>query len=513
MDNSIGKQVFRGTVIIVLVGIVAKITSFILEAVLAAYLGTTFQSDAYYMVSSIQAVIYPMLSVGVWKVFLPLYKDKYARGKIAEADALSNQMISFFSIVSFLAVAGLVLMARPVVSIVAPGFEGETKELCIKLLRISAPKYFFIVAAAIYASMLQAHGKFFGSQVREIASHLPTIIGALFFYKKFGIEAMAVALVAGGIIRLLIELPFVNWGYKFHPDLRFKTSEFRIMLKRLPSALISEGVGQINTLVDKVMASALPEGTISGLNYGGKLSSVFGGLLSGAIATALYPQMIEMIARKKIHELARLVTKIINIFCVLMIPITIACMLFSRELVTAAFQRGTFAEESTAMTANIFSLYCLGLFFSASNSVVSNIFYSFGDTKRPMFISLINLGINVVLNLCLIQMLGVNGLALATSLSAMITFFVRIVLVNKFVQLEYKKIVLTFLKVLGASGVACLLPRILFWIYPVNPWLILIISAVLGILIYLGMNKLLRVKEWDELAEIIKKRFWSLFIE
>ena len=180
---------------------------------------------------------------------------------------------------------------------------------------------------------------------------------------------------------------------------------------------------------------------------------------------------------------------------------------------TAAFQRGTFAEESTAMTANIFSLYCLGLFFSASNSVVSNIFYSFGDTKRPMFISLINLGINVVLNLCLIQMLGVNGLALATSLSAMITFFVRIVLVNKFVQLEYKKIVLTFLKVLGASGVACLLPRILFWIYPVNPWLILIISAVLGILIYLGMNKLLRVKEWDELAEIIKKRFWSLFIE
>ena len=511
MGNSIEKKIFRGTMVIILVGILAKITSFIQEAILAAYLGTTNQSDAFYMVSSIQAVIYPMLSVGVWKVFLPLYKEKYAQGKTGEADALSNQMISFFSIVSFFAVCALILLAVPVVSVVAPGFEGETKELCAKLVRISAPMYFFIIAAAIYASMLQAHGKFFGSQVREIASHVPTIIAALFFYKNYGIEAMAVALVAGGFIRLLIELPFVDWGYRFHPDFRFKTSEFRIMLKRLPSALVSESVGQLNTLIDKVMASTLPEGTISGLNYGGKLSSVFGGLLSGAIATALYPQMIEMIALKKIQELARLVAKIINIFCVLMVPITVACMLFSRELVTAAFQRGSFAAESTTLTANIFALYCMGLFFGASNSVVSNVFYSFGDTKRPMFISLINLGINVALNLCLIQLLGVNGLALATSLSAIITFFVRNVMVRKYVHLEYKKIFLTFLKVLGASGVACFAPRILFWIHPVNPWLILIISAAMGILIYLGMIKLLRVKELEDLLEIIKNRFWNLF--
>ena len=256
MENSIGKRVFRGTLVIVLVGIAAKFTSFILEAVLAAYLGTTYQSDAFYMVSGVQAVFYPMFSIGIWKVFLPLYKRNYACGHPEEADALSDQVISFFSIASFLAVVLLILFAEQVVSTVAPGFAGETRALCVKLVRLSAPMYFFIISAAIYATMLQAHNKFLGSQIREVASHIPTIVAALFFYKKFGIEAMALGLVAGGMVRLLIELPFVDWGYRFRPDFRFHAPEFRLLLKRMPSALISAGVGQLNKLIDRAMASA-----------------------------------------------------------------------------------------------------------------------------------------------------------------------------------------------------------------------------------------------------------------
>ena len=85
MDKSIGNRVFRGTVIIVLIGIFAKIAAFLSEAILAAYLGTTYQSDAYYMVSSIKDVIYPMLCVGIWKVFLPVYKEKLTKNNIREA--------------------------------------------------------------------------------------------------------------------------------------------------------------------------------------------------------------------------------------------------------------------------------------------------------------------------------------------------------------------------------------------------------------------------------------------
>ena len=509
METSVGKNVFRGSVVIVLVGILAKITSFIAEAVLAAYLGTTFRSDAYYMVNSIQMVVYPMLSVGIWKVFMPIYKEKITHGQAEEAAALTNKVITFFSIISFFAVGLLILLAKPVVSIVAPGFEGETKALCIKLVRISAPMYSFIIAAAIYASILQANNKFLGSQIREVASHIPTILAAVFFYKSFGIEAMAIALVVGGAVRLLIELPFVTWGYRFRPDFRFKSQEFSLMLKRLPSALLSESATQLNILIDKAMASTLPEGSISGLNYGHRLMNVFSGLLSTAVATALYPQMIELIALKKEEELSLLITKIIDMFSLLMIPITVASILFKVELVSAAFERGAFTAQSAEMTSGVFALYSIGIFFIACNTVITNLFYGYGNTKTPMFISIANLAINVVLNLVLIRFLGANGLALSTSVSAAITFFIRLKASGKYIKLDGKRMIITALKVLLASVFACFVPRIIFWVFPINRYLVLSISAITAIGIYLFVIKLFRIAETDELIGMIRKRLKS----
>lgn len=506
MDKSLGSRIFKGTIIIVLVGILAKIAAFISEAVLAAYLGTTYQSDAYYMVASIKDVIYPMLSVGIWKVYLPIYKEKITNNKNKEADELTNKSLSLFTTVSFVVVVIIIVFANIVVSIVAPGFEGKTRELCIKLVRISAPMYALIIASAVYASMLQIHDKFLGSQIREVASHIPTILTAILFYKKFGIEAMAIALVAGGAIRLVIELPFVDWGYRYKPDFRFKSEEFALMIKRLPSALISEGVTQLNTLIDKAMASTLPEGTISGLNYGHKLMNVLSGLLSSAIATALYPQMIELIALRRMEDLSKLIVKILNIFCVLMLPITIACVLFRIELVSAVFQRGSFGENSVSITAGVFALYCVGILFIACNTVLNNLFYGFGDTRTPMLISIANLAVNVAFNLILIHLWGVNGLALATSLSAIITFFVRLRYAEKYVKLDNMNMILTSVKVFLAAVIACIVPRIIFWNYTMNKYLTLIISAVIGIVVYMFAVKAFKVKEINDLIGLMKRK-------
>lgn len=507
VDNkSVGNKIFRGTIVIVFVGILAKVAAFFTEAILAAFLGTTYKSDAYYMVASIQNVIYPMLSIGIWKVFLPLYKGHVAKQEMDQANALTNKSLSFFTAVSFAVMALLVPFAPVVVSVVAPGFEGDTRELCIKLVRISAPMYVFIIASAVYASILQCHNKFLGSQIREVASHIPTIIAAVFFYKKFGIEAMAVALVVAGILRLLIELPFVNWGYKYKPDFKFRTDEFRLMFKRLPSALVSAGVEQLNMLVDKAMGSSLPTGTISALNYGHRLINVFSGLLSTAISTALYPQMIEFIALNKEDELKKIVVKIVNIFSILMVPVSLACILFRTELVSAVFERGNFDANSTALTSGVFGFYCIGILFIACNTVITNIFYGYGDTKTPMFISIANLVINVGLNLLFIKFWGANGLAFATSLSAVITFFIRLYFIEKRIHINNKNMLVCFVKVAIASAVACAAPRVLFTVVSMNKFIVLIVSASIAALIYLVMLKLLRVTELNDLIGLIKKK-------
>lgn len=506
LDHSVGNRVFKGTIIIVLVGILAKLAAFLSEAILAAYLGTTFESDAYYMVAGIKDVIYPMLSVGIWNVFLPLYKSHTAKGESELAETLTDKSLSFFTGLSVIVVAVLILLAPAAVSVVAPGFKDETRALCIRLVRIAALNYVPIIASAVYASMLQCHEKFLGSQIREVVSHIPTIIAAVFFYRHFGIEAMAIALIVGGALRLMIELPFVDWGYRYKPDFRFNTPEFALMLRRLPSALISAGVVQLNTLIDKAMASTLPAGTISGLNYGHKLMNVLSGLLSSSIATALYPQMIELIALDKKDELSRLIAKIINIFSLLMLPITLACVLFRTELVSVVFQRGVFDDSSTKLTAGIFALYCLGIFFIACNAVISNIFYSVGDTKTPMLISIVALVLNVALNLVLIRLWGVNGLALATSLSACVTFFVRLWAAKKLVKLDGTVMLITAAKVLFASALACGLPRFLFSLLSFNKYIVLMGSAVIAVGLYAALVNILRVGEFRDLIYLLKRK-------
>ena len=504
--GSLGKQIFRGTLIIIFVSILAKLSAFLSEAVNAAYMGTSKESDAYYMVAGIQQVLYPMLSIGIWKVFLPVYKDKITREGHSAAESLSNKMISFFSLVSLAAVVLLMLFSRQVVSVVATGFTGETKELCIDLVRISAPMYLFIVAEAIYAVMLQCHNKFFGSQIREVASHLPSILAAILLYRRFGIRVMALALVAGGILRLLIELPFVDWGYRYKPDFRFKGKEFGLMLKRLPSALLSEGVQQINALIDRSMASSFPEGAVSALNYGNRLCNVFSGLLSSAISTALFPQMVELISQKKHRELSGLMTKILNLFLLLMVPVTVACVLFSSDLVSAVYERGAFQAESTLLTSGVFTCYSIGLLFAASSAVVSNIFYGFGDTRTPLLISVFHMFVNVGLNLWLSRLIGVKGLALATSLSAVLTYGIRLFLMKKIVSPEWKSIMWTCIKTVLASAAACGAAYFAASLAGANVLLRLLVAAGTAVPLYLAAVIFLKVQAMSDLLALLRKK-------
>lgn len=505
-EKSIGEKIIHGTFVIIAVSVLAKLTAFIAEAINAAYLGTTGQSDAFYMVSSVQQVVYPMLSVGIWNVFLPIYKDRITQNDREGADRITNQMITFFTLVSMAAVAFLMVFSPLVVSVVAPGFTGDTRALCIRLVRISAPMYVFIIAAAIYASVLQCHGKFLGSQIREVASHIPSILAVVLLYRRVGMPVLAYALVAGGAVRLLIELPFVDWGYRYRPDFRFKGPEFKLMITRLPSALLSAGVQQINALVDRAMASTFPAGAVSGLSYGARLTHVFSGLLSTAVNTALYPQMIELISLKKKKELSRLVEKIIVIFAILMIPVSIACILFRTELVSTVFQRGAFDAHSTQLTAGVFALYSISLFFAACSSVVRNVFYGSGDTRTPLKIGIFQTLLNITLNLILSRIMGVNGLALATSLSAIITLGLRVYCARSYVSWEAEALLRPLGKVFLISLVSCGSAYGLVRLLNVGALTSLILGAAVGVPVYLLLARVMQLDEINEVIALIRKK-------
>ncbi|MBO2517323.1 MAG: murein biosynthesis integral membrane protein MurJ [Clostridiales bacterium] len=504
-NKTIGKKVLSGALIIIAVSVLAKIMSYVTEAVNAYYMGTGSTADAFSMVTSIQNMIYPMLSIGISKVFLPAYKRHMTLGEDEQANRLANRMITMLLIITGCVAALLMIFSRQVVSVVASGFDEETASLCADLVTISAPMYLFIIVASTYSSMLHCHNRFFGSQIREVVSHIPPVVCAILLYKRLGAEmgvrAMAVSLIIGAMCRLLIELPFVNWNYRYKPDVSFRDDEFRHVLRKLPAAMVTAGITQINTLVDSMMASGLGKGAVSSLKYATRLTHVLSGLISAAVSTALYPQMVELITLNKRRELSKIVTKIINIFCILIIPVSIAGFLFRVPLISVAFERGKFDSASTEATAGIFCYYCIGLLFGAISSLLNNIFYGHGDTRTPMFISIGTVSLNVGLNFLLSSLMGIGGLALATSIATITAATVKLILARKYIDIPWRSEAFTVGKIIAASIVS-IAPAYYISRLIANKYLHLITAAAIGIALYLVMVKLLRIETLKDVVRL-----------
>lgn len=500
-----GKSTIKNIGIVFWVLLLAKVVAFANDAILAAYLGTSIEADAFYMVLGIQQVLYPMLSVGIWKVFLPEYKKQLTLYGSDKADVLANKMILLFGGISAVFVVLILIFHKAIVMICAPGLSVEGKELCGQLLQISAPLYFFIIISTIIAVMLQCRGKFLGSQIREVVSHLPTIVFSFFLYNKFGIRVLAYSLIVGSILRLLVEIPFIDWGFKLKFGKEKFSTEEKNSLKRIPEALLTAGVEQINTLVDKMMASGMVVGSISALNYAHKIMNVFSGLFASAISTTLYPKMAQLATEKKHVDLEKILRKSIYIISFFMIPITIGSVLYSEIIIACVFQRGNFDIQATKITASVYAFYAIGLLFIGLKDILSNILYSYGDTKAAMKVSIITVVANVILNIIFSFFFGANGLALASSIAVVINNVVCLLFLNHYIKISYGKIIFESIRILLASVLACLIPKMsLEWIHIENLYIQLLFVVFVAVVLYMTIMMLLK----SETTKILRA-YWK----
>jgi len=500
-------KLFKNVAIILGCSIAAKVLSFIWEAILAAYLGTSDQADAFYMVSSIFGILYPILDLGIWKVFLPAYKTKLAIGEKKEADTLANIAITLFFLLSMALVLFVVVLAKPLTILVAPGFSAEKKAITAQYLCISAPAYLLMATASAVGAMLQSRERFFGSQLRELGTHISKILYIFICYRYFGIYAAITAMIVGSVFRLLIQLPFINWKWKFRFDFHFKDKDVSTMIKGLPSVALTAAITHINGLVDKMVASGSGNGAVSCLNYGYKLVSVFSGMISTAIGTAVYPTMIQHIAEKEEDKLRKLLVNISAVLGFLIIPITCFCMLFSKEVVSAAFERGAFDASAVAATSGVFSGYCIGMLFVGVSGIVTNVFYGYGDTKITMYISIAEVAINIVFNVIFVRFWGVAGLAVASSIAAIISLSIRGICMRKYITLNYWRILWEWGKLFLLSLAACLPPYFLVTkLMHINVYLTLVIGLGLSCMLYFLLAILFHIEAMDFAKNMLLKK-------
>lgn len=426
-------SVARNTLIVLAFSLLTKMLSLVRESTVAAYAGTSIEADAYYMVSSLFVTLELGLSTSIFQSFFPIYRQLTVKSEDAEqVKRFTNTAFSLLVICAFVLAVFELLGRELLINLIAPGFTQEAKQLSTYLIWFSAPMLVFVVAAECISAVLRAHNRFAQSQVRESATHIAAILSVVLLYRSYGVKALGIGMLLGSLARLLIQLPALNRVHKLRPAFDFKNPDILEMLRRIPAILISASSTQIKSIIGKMIASLLPTGTVSALNYGHRLESALGGLLSTAMATGMYPEMVALFVKNEKEKLSKMLYRSILVFALIVIPVCVGGFFTGEAIVSVVYQRGAFGANEVQTTAYVFMAYLMGTFFHGVSSIVSNIFFSAGNTRLPMIFNCIDLVLYTVLSLILREIMGVVGLALAASVSTIIVCCIRFAAARKY---------------------------------------------------------------------------------
>lgn len=495
--------------LLIILLILTKISGFGRDIILSYYYGASHITDAYLISVTVPTMIFTFIGVGISANFIPMYSNIEKKSGFQLADRFTNNVVNFILVACSLIVLIGLILTEPIIKIFASGFEGETLCLAVNFTKISIIGIYFSASIYIFAGYLQLKNNFVVPALMGIPLNVTTII-FIIMSNRFGVMILSIGSVIALFFQLVFLLPFVHKkGYHYRLVLD-KSDEYltKMIYLSLP-VIIGISANQINVLVDRTIASRIAVGSISALTYANRINLFIKGIFVTSIATVMYPMLSKMAAENNLAGYKRLVSEAINGVNLLVIPATVGAMLFSKPVVKLLFGRGAFDFQAISMTSYALFFYSIGMGGFGLREVLSRAFYSLQDTKIPMINAAIAMIINIFLNIILSKFLGIGGLALATSISAIFcTVLLFISLRKKIGPFGMKKISISFLKILCASLVMGLIAKLSFNYLTKNisQNLSLIIAIGIGAATYFTIIYYMKIDDVDVIVNAIKRK-------
>ena len=508
----------RATVLLMIVTIVSKILGLFRDSVLASAYGTGKYAAVYSTANSISTILFAVIGTALATSLIPLYNKLASEDSTERAMGFLNSVVNLVVIVC-LSIAGLgIIFAGPLVKVFAPGYQGDVYTLCVQYTRILLPSIVFVGLANMFTSYLQIKKRYV---IPGFIGMPYSIIIIVSIY--LSLKTSPMVLVIGTLIAIsakaLFQLPFVyKEGYRYRPKINLKDPVMKDMMILILPVVIGVGANQINSIVDKSLASLLGTEVVASFSYAIKLYEFVQALFITSILAVIYPRLSSMIVSDRMDSFLNSLKKTMNVIIVALVPIIVGCIVLSRQIVEVLFQRNAFTSKDTTMTASILWIYVIGILAFALRDVLTRGFYSMEDSKTPMINSIISIVFNISLNLILVKPLGYKGLAIATAVSA----YIGLLLFNRSMR---KKIegyssrdnYIVFVKSLFAALIMGLGVKLVYGIVASSLVggllfkLIALASAVgVGVIIYALIMHFLRVEEYEMISDmffgVVKKK-------
>jgi putative peptidoglycan lipid II flippase len=499
--------------------LLSRVFGFLRDMVIAMAFGSSASADAFFVAFRIPNMQRRILGEGaVTAAFIPVFTETLTQKGESAAWKMTANLFNILFITLSLVSLFILVFSPAVITVFAPGFLDEPGkfELTVKLTRWMAPYLFFIGLAAFCMGILNTLKVFALPAATPILQNISMILSVLIIAPLMDepILGLAIGVLMGGALQLLIQLPAViKKGFCFKKTLNFKQEEVIKIAKLMGPVILGLAVYEINIMIDTLLASLLPGGSISYLYYGNRLVQLPLGIFAVALGVALLPTLSGQAARGDLKELVQTLSFSIRLVLFITIPATVGLIIMREPIVNTLWERGEFLASTTEGTAIALLYYSIGLCAYSGIKIIAPAFYSLQDTKTPAKIGIYSMILNTVLNLILMGPLQHGGLALATSLAALFNVALLIHHLRKRLGLiGGRKILSSTIKMSSAAiamGIITFLCRKNFFQAsdPFSVRLLALIGCIsIGILVYALIAHGTKNEEWRFLLDLRKKK-------
>lgn len=402
----------------------SRIFGFVREILTASFLGAGAAADALVVAIKLPSFFRRLFAEGAFNAsFVPLFAGLLATKGKEEARTFAEQILTLWIGVLFLLMVGIEVFLPQLMPLLLPGFKETPDRLyyTIEFSRITFPFIFFISLTALYSGILNSIDKFAIVASSPMVGNMAIIAIVMGFYDKFFSTgyAFACGVMACGILQWLwVWIP----SFKAGMGLRFVWPRFDANVKRffkvLAPAAFGSGVVQINLFVGAYIASWLPTGAVSYLNYADRLNQLPLSVIGVAVSTALLPILSRQIRAETWDKAHQTQNQAIEFSMFLTLPAALALIFLAEPFVMVVFERGAFTDVDTKATALTLQAFAIGLPAYVLIKVFSSSFFARQDTRTPMITACAGIAVDIALSLALMGTFHQVGIAFATAAAA-----------------------------------------------------------------------------------------------
>ncbi|MEQ6342339.1 MAG: murein biosynthesis integral membrane protein MurJ [Gammaproteobacteria bacterium] len=414
----------RSTATVSAMTMVSRVLGFVRDMVIARVFGAGAGADAFFVAFRIPNFLRRLFAEGSFsQAFVPVLSEYKTQRSHDEVKKLADDVAGTLGALLFLITLAGIIAAPLLIMIFAPGFldEPHKYDLTVEMLRITFPYILFISLTAFAGGILNSYGRFVVPALTPVFLNLAMIGTALWLAPLMDepIVALAWGVFIAGIVQLLFQLPFL-YRLRLLPRPRWAWKQEgvqRVLTLMLPS-LFGSSVAQVSLLIDTVIASFLVTGSVSWLYYSDRLVEFPLGVFGVALATVILPSLSLKHAQASSEGFSHTMDWGLRWVMLVGTPAMVGLLVLAGPLLISLFQYGKYSAHDVEMSSRSLMGYGLGVLAFMLIKVLAPGFFARQDTRTPVRIGLIALGLGLAFKAVLVLPLAHAGLALSSTLAA-----------------------------------------------------------------------------------------------